>query len=78
MSKPDDISQDVWDAGDAAWKRAFIEADTFDQSIEHIARAILAERDRCFKALLHTPEYQGRKNLVFRTDALDAIRKGSA
>lgn len=42
-----------------------------------IARAIMAERERCFKAVLHLKD-SGRKNLVFRSDALAAIRKGEA
>jgi hypothetical protein len=79
--KPDDIPEDVWRA---AMKCAGtvcrnLPDDYGDLTIEveAIARAILAERNRCFKALLNTPEYNGRKNLVFRTDALDAIRKGT-
>lgn len=54
MSKPDDIPQDVWDV---AWE-VDVEADfTFDgqtsgsaerlATAENIARAILAERERC-------------------------------
>lgn len=40
MSKPDDIPQDVWDA-------AAIGVDYYSRRQEHVARAVLAERERC-------------------------------
>jgi hypothetical protein len=74
MSKPDDIPQDVWDAARerAASIRVFP-----DEITEIVARSILAERGRCFRELLRVAEYDGRKNLIFRTEALDAIRNPS-
>jgi hypothetical protein len=62
--RPDGIPEEVWD---------WLTRPSSEQVA--IAKAVKAERDRCFKAILRTPA-QGR-NIIFRSDALDAIRKGS-
>lgn len=55
MSKPDDIPQDIWDAAEIAtigWVRTEDDGSpeaTFDNFVNAIARAILDERDRCWK-----------------------------
>ena len=50
MNKPEDIPQDVWEAAqganDALWALAAND-DEYHQDTEAIARAILAERERC-------------------------------
>lgn len=46
MSKPDDIPQDVWDAArGVVWSFGGAVLDPFHA--ERVARAILAERERC-------------------------------
>lgn len=49
MSKPDDISQDIWDAARSAtggWMAAG-NGESNHALIESVARAILAEREQC-------------------------------
>lgn len=45
MSKPADIPQDVWDAAASVWLEAL--RDCTPDAAAIIARAILAERERC-------------------------------
>jgi hypothetical protein len=48
MSKPDDIPQDVWDAANATLGAGTVGVHLISaKGAEHIARAILSERNRC-------------------------------
>lgn len=46
--KPDDIPQDVWDAASAVYAQLTVDVGEWHDKV-HIARAILAERERCAK-----------------------------
>ncbi len=46
MSKPEDIPQDVWDAVRVPSEDAFVAFDP-DEAQAIVARAVLAERNRC-------------------------------
>lgn len=41
-----------------------------------IAEVIATERQRCFKLVLECGNYNGRKNLIYRSDALELIQRG--
>lgn len=78
MSRPSDIPQDIWFVANLVFGAVY-EAEPYgDVARAAIARAIMAERERCWRIVRGTPEYMGRKNLIFRSDALEAIRKGEA
>ena len=47
--KPEDIPQDVWDTAERCWTFVMDETHGAPDEIEQIARAILAERERCAK-----------------------------
>lgn len=48
MNKPDDIPQDVWDDAERRLGDRFL-LGARDAAVEIIARAIMAERERCAK-----------------------------
>jgi hypothetical protein len=80
MSKPEDIPQDVWDAAqkteqacmDSTMHTAASEGRHACETI--IARAIMAERDRC--ALLAFAAYE--RNTELRSKIVRRIRSGQA
>lgn len=94
MSKPEDIPQDVWDAADGTTNRISSELvkaltggteATADGLIQaHVARAIMAERERCAKiAALYvfSPEAADHSSQAVANNAgmniAAAIRKGA-
>jgi len=64
MTKPEDIPQDVWDAANKAMVTAF----TLGDATIHLARAILAERERC-AALCDASKTQHMFDAGFLKDA---------
>ena len=85
MSKPTDIPQDVWDEAERTW-RSVIHRDANNYSIcTFIARAILAERERCaMKAIDPEKTYGTSRGIEYlngyiegRSAAAAAIRRGA-
>jgi hypothetical protein len=88
MSKPDDIPQDVWETADACFEQGTVLGQRAQVTI---ARAILAERERCAAIIdAECARVLGRQNgrdhavdanlrliAVLLPDLADAIRGGA-
>lgn len=69
MSRPEGIDADVWDAAELEAMKLFGGSESM--LTEGIARAILAERERCANILRARPDPYG-----IMAESIAAIRKG--
>lgn len=67
------IPDDITDAAEEVFSKI---AEFGHPAQSTVAKAIMDERLRCFKLVLECGNYNGRKNLIYRSDALELIQRG--
>lgn len=74
MTKPDDIPQDVWETAALCWNT--MPSGASDAGTAYIARAILAERERCAKVAERDADWSkfGKRDVFQWEDGPDGAR----